>query len=449
MPFTDRQVNALRPRKVRYEVREPGRTGLCLRISPHGEKIWAFRYRYAGDHRRLVFGAYPEVGVADVHLKLAEAKKKLHAGHDPSVDALLRTQPVRRLPTIDVLVSRYVEHAAKTMRPKTVKEDRRILHTEVLSVWRGQLAKDITRSDVMELLKGIEDRGVYVMRNRVAGLLSRFFLFALDEGLIDASPAVQIRRLRKVSNEKVERARDRFLTEHEIQSFWHNLDNVPVTPSMRAALKWALVTGQRRGEVAATPRAEIDDRSALWAIPGTRTKNEQPQLLPLPDLAMQVLREADAARVRLEPTRKNRKDRRPYNPTPSPWLFPSKRHGRPISAEAMTCAIVRHRTTLGIGDATVHDLRRTVATWMGEIGIAKDLISAVLNHSPKNVTDLHYNKSILLPQKRKTMERWGAFLERVIAGQPVAADVVRLNVHPMKPKRLQGQPPTPAATGRP
>ncbi|MBS0153259.1 MAG: tyrosine-type recombinase/integrase [Nitrospira sp.] len=426
MPFTDRQVNALRPKKVRYEVREPGRSGLCLRISPHGEKIWAFRYRYAGDHRRLVFGTYPEVGVADVHLKLAEAKKKLHAGHDPNGDALLRTQPVRRQPTTEVLVDRYVEHAAKTMRPKTVKEDRRILHTEVLSVWPGRLAKDITRSDVMELLKGIEERGVYVMRNRVAGLLSRFFLFALDEGLIDASPAVQIRRLRKVSNEKVERARDRFLTKEEIQSFWHNLGNIPVTPSMRAALKWALVTGQRRGEVAGTPRAEIDDHSAVWAIPGTRTKNEQQQLLPLPDLALQVLQEADAVRVRPEPTRTNRKDRRPYDSTPSPWLFPSKRYGRPISAEAMTCAIVRHRSMLGIGDATVHDLRRTVATWMGEIGIAKDLIASILNHTPKGVTELHYNKATMIGQKRKAMERWGAWLERVIAGLPVRGEVVKL-----------------------
>jgi len=426
MPFTDRQVNGLRPKKVRYEVREPGRSGLCLRISPHGEKTWAFRYRYAGDHKRLVFGAYPDVGVADVHLKLAQAKKKLHAGHDPGADAVLKPQPVRRQPTIDDLVSRYVEHAAKTMRQKTVKEDRRILHTEVLAVWHGRMAKEITRSDVMELLKGIEDRGVYVMRNRTAGLLSRFFLFALDEGLIDASPAVQIRRLRKVSNEKVERARDRFLTKEEIQSFWHNLDDIPITPSMRAALKWALITGQRRGEVAGTPRAEIDDRSALWTIPGARTKNEQQQLLPLPDLALQILQEADVARVRREPTRKKRKDRRPFDPTPSLWLFPSKRYGRPISAEAMTCAIVRHRTVLGIGDATVHDLRRTVATWMGEMGIAKDLIASILNHSPKGVTDVHYNKATMLSQKRKAVERWAAWLERVIAGQPARGEVVKL-----------------------
>lgn len=426
MPFTDRQVDALRSRKVRYEVPEPGRTGLSIRISPHGVKSWAFRYRFNGQQKRLVFGVYPTLGVADVRLKLAAAKKVLDAGHDPGADTVLKPQPVRRQPTIDDLATRYLEHAAKTMRPKTVKEDRRILHTEVLSVWRGRMAKDITRSDLMELLKGIEDRGVYVMRNRTAGLLSRFFLFALDEGLIDASPAVQIRRLRKVSNEKVERARDRFLTKDEIRSFWHNLDAVPITPSMRTALKWALVTGQRRGEVAGTPRAEIDDRTRLWTIPGARTKNEQQQLLPLPDLARQVLTEADTARVRLEPTRKNRKDRHLYDPTPSQWLFPSKRYGRPISAEAMTCAIVRHRTALGIADATVHDLRRTVATWMGEIGIAKDLIASILNHAPKGVTEVHYNKATMLGQKRKAMERWGAWLERVIAGTLASKQVLSI-----------------------
>lgn len=425
MPFTDRQVHALRPRKIRYEVPEPGRSGLSLRISAHGKKTWAFRYRHGGDQRRIIFGTYPEIGVADAHIKLAAARKLLDAGQDPGTE-IVRPQPLRKQSGLSDLVRRYVEHATKTMRPKTVKEDQRILNKEVLSVWRGRLAKDIARTDVMDLLKGIEDRGVYVLRNRVAGVLSRFFLFALDEGLIDASPAVQIRRLRKVDSRRVERARDRFLSREEIRSFWHNIDTIPIIPSMRLALKWLLVTGQRRGEAIGAPRAEIDDAAAIWTIPGKRTKNERQQILPLPALAMQVLEEIDAARVRAQPTRLHRSDRTPYDPTPSPWLFPSPQYGKPITAEALTCAMIRHRTTLGIGDATVHDLRRTVATWMGEIGIPKDLISSILNHAPKGVTDAHYNMATMLHQKRNAMDRWGSWLERTIAGATTDAKVVSI-----------------------
>lgn len=425
MPFTDRQILALRSSKQRYEVPEPGRTGLSLRVTPHGAKTWAFRYRFHGEQKRLVLGQYPDLGLADVRLKLAEAKKTLDAGHDPGA-ARSTAQLIHRPLTVEDVVDRYLQQASRSVKPKTFQEDRRALHKEVLSVWRGRLVTEITRRDIMELLQGIEGRKVYVMRNRVAGLLTRFFFFALDEGLIDASPAVKIRRLRKVDGQKVERPRERFLNKEEIRSFWHGLDKIPLTPSMRAALRWALVTGQRRGEVAGTPRAEIDDRSALWTIPGSRTKNEHPQVLPLSPLAMQILQEADAVRVRPAPTRLNRKDRKAYDPTASPWLFPSARYGQPITPESMTCALVRHRVALGIGDATVHDLRRTVATWLGEMNVAKDLIASVLNHRPKTVTDLHYNHSTLLGQKRKAMERWGGWLEHVIAGQPVRSEVVRL-----------------------
>lgn len=436
MPFTDRQVNALRPKKLRYEISEPGRTGLSIRITPHGVKTWRFSYRYHGAQQRLVFGIYPTLSVADVHLKLAEARKQLEAGRDPGAAVAAARQAQKTAPTMADLAREYLErHAAKTMRPATIKEDARILNREILPPLRGRLVKDIGRQDVMDILNGIEDRGVYVMRNRVAGVFSRLFLFALDQGMIDASPAIKLRRLKKIGKKKIEQPRSHFLTKDEIRAFWHNLDAVPITPSLRAALRWALVTGQRRSEIAGTARHEIDDKTALWTIPAARTKNEQEQLLPLPTLALSVLKDADAARIRPQPTRLNRKDRRPYDGTPSPFLFPSTRHATPIKPGALTGAIDRHRNALGIGEATVHDLRRTMATWLGELGTAKDLISALLNHSPKGVTEQHYNKASMLGPKRKAMDTWSAWLERVLAGEQVEEDVIPISRGHRRPNR--------------
>jgi integrase len=198
-------------------------------------------------------------------------------------------------------------------------------------------------------------------------------------------------------------------------------------PAMRAALKWCLLSGQRRGEIAGTLHSEINDASALWTIPAERTKNGQQQLLPLPRLALDVLKEADSARVRPQPTRVNRTDRRPHDPTPSPWLFPSSRYSKPLTAESLTCVLIRHRKALRIGPGTVHDLRRSFATWLGELGTAKDLISALLNHAPKTVSDVHYNHASMLDPKRKAMERWSAWLERVIAGEDVPENVVPIS----------------------
>jgi hypothetical protein len=256
MPFTDRQVNALRPKIARYEVPEPGRTGLAVRVTSTGIKTWTFRYRFNGEQQRMVFGAYPAMSLADAREALAKAKKHLDTGHDPGAIVADIRHAERTAPTMAAVAQEYLDrHASRTMRPATVREDRRILDREIVPAWRHRRAKQITRRDLIVLLDAIEDRGARVLRNRVAGVLSRVFLFALDRGIVDASPAVNVKRLE-------EQPRKRFLSQDEIRAFWFGLDTVPITPAIKMALRWALVTGQRRGELAGARRDEIDLMSA-------------------------------------------------------------------------------------------------------------------------------------------------------------------------------------------
>jgi integrase len=420
MPFTDKQIAALKPKAQRYEKKEPGRTGLGMRVTPRGVKTWAFLYRFDGAQKRMVFGTYPKMGVADAHAALADARQKLRNNLDPGAILAEERQEEQEAETFDELVEEYLErHAKKNMKPRTAAEDERLLRREMLPDWRGRRAKDISRRDIIKLLDRIEDRGLSVTRNRVAGVLSRLYLFAMDRGIVDASPAGGIRRLPEV-------AREHFLEADEICSFWHGLDAADVTPAVRTALRFLLVTGQRRSETAGAARAEIDDVEQLWRLPAVRTKSDRENLVPLPPLAIRLLNEADCHRVRPIPTRPNRKDRAPYDPTPSPWLFPSTRHGKPIEPAALTRALNRNRDKLGIGDATVHDLRRTFATWNGEIGTPPEVLSALLNHGPKSITEQVYNQASILEPRRKAMTAWCSWLERVIAGEPVAENVVKL-----------------------
>lgn len=426
MAFTDRQVNSLRPRRSRYEIPEPGRTGLALRVSPFNVKTWCFRYRFHGVQKRMLLGTYPQRSLVDARLALADAKKKLDAGDDPGALMAEARRATRTAATVAELVQEYLTRHTRTMRPATIREDTRILDREILPHWRHRKAATIDRRDVMTLLNGIEDRGVGVMRNRIASVLSRLFLFGLNQGLVPASPAVTLPRLTRIGDRTIEQPRTRVLSQEEIRDFWQNLDKVPLTPAMRLALRWLLVTGQRRSDVAGAPRLEIDDKHRLWRIPGVRTKNKREQILPLPSLALDILKDADRMRIRPQPTRLNRKDRRPYDPTPSPWLFPSTRHAHPITPAALTCALVRHRAALGIGTASLHDLRRSFATHLGELGTPPDILSALLGHAPTTITKQVYDHSKLIEAKRKTMEKWSAWLSRVIAGKQTQGDVVRL-----------------------
>jgi integrase len=200
-----------------------------------------------------------------------------------------------------------------------------------------------------------------------------------------------------------------------------------MSPGVRTALRLLLVTGQRRAEVAGAMADEIDRIEALWRIPGERTKNGRENLVPLPRLAMDLIVETDSLRVRRQPVRLTRKGRPDYDPAPSPWLFPSWHLGSPIEPAALTRALNRNRAVLGIGDATVHDLRRTFATWHGEIGTPPEVISALLNHAPTTITGQVYNRASNLEPRRRAMEVWCGWLERVIAGEAVPQNVIRLS----------------------
>src|SRR5687768_1932556 len=108
MPFTDRQVNALRPKAARYEVPEPGRTGLRIRVTPNGIKTWAFRYWLHEKHHRMLFGTYPGLSLADARLKLADAKKKLSAGINPAMVEAEQRHAERTAGTIAQVAEAYL-----------------------------------------------------------------------------------------------------------------------------------------------------------------------------------------------------------------------------------------------------------------------------------------------------------------------------------------------------
>ncbi len=416
MPFTDKQIAALKPKSKRYGKKEPGRTGLEIRVTPRGQKTWNWTYRPAPGAKqvRMTLGEYPLMTVAGAHKAIAEAREKLKRGIDPGADLAAERQAEREAETLAELVDEYLSyHARPTMKASTAAEDERLLKREILCdpVLAKCKAKDISRRQLILALRRVEARGAVVLRNRVAGVLSRLFMFALDQGVIDASPAVGIKRLK-------EAPRDRYLSKEEIRAFWNGLDQADMTPQVRLALRLAIVLGQRRAEIAGAARAEIDDQECLWRLPAERAKNGRAHLIPLPPLAMRLIAEADQHRVRPKTVR-DTKGLTTYDPTPSPWLFPSWHKGKPIEPEALTRALNRNRDRLGIGDATVHDLRRTFATWHGDsdngVGTAPEVLSALLNHAPATITKQVYDRSENIGPRRKAMIAWSNWLERTVS----------------------------------
>ena len=119
-----------------------------------------------------------------------------------------------------------------------------------------------------------------------------------------------------------------------------------------------MLTGQRRGEVAGMRRDEIDLDKALWSMPGTRTKNGRPHVIPLCNQAVAILR----GMTQVE----------------SDYVFTA-------TADRAITAFVKVKKRLDLRMPatpawTLHDIRRTCATGMADIGIQPHIIEAVLNH---------------------------------------------------------------------
>ncbi len=397
MPFTDRQVAALKPKNERYEIREPGRTGLGVRVTPRGEKSWAFMYRFDRKQKRMTLGAYPAMSLSRAHRALAEAKDKLRNGIDPGAELAEAREAERNAETVAELAAEYIErHAKPNIKPDGVKECVRVLTREVLPYIGKLKVRDITRRDLITILDRIADRGSPVMMNRVATLLTGVFRFARDRGLRDDNPASEMRRQK-------EKARERVLTMEEINALWREMDRMKGWSVLPLSIKLMHATGQRRGEVVGMRWDEIEEN--IWRLPGERTKNGRENIIPLPPFVLGIISEIE-----------NHPVRQRDNNT-SPYLFPAHAPGEHISGQAASKWVIHYRDSLGINDGTLHDLRRTFATTHGDIGTAPEIISALLNHTPSTITARVYNRAAMIEPRQRAMERYCLWLEHVIGGR--------------------------------
>ena len=425
MKLTDRSIDALRARAARYEVWDESRKGFGVRVTPRGVKSFVWVYHFQGKPRRLTFGAYPALSLADAGVKLAEAKQLLDRGIDPGSRVVAERIADRQAETVADLVDTYLERYARP-RKRSASEDERILRKDVLPRWASQKARGITRRDVVKLLNEIVDRGAPIQANRTLTILRRMFRFAVGQAIIDMSPCDN------VEAPSAENQRDRALTETEIRLFWQALDTAAMEPNARRILRLMLVTGQRKGEVMGLNEQEIDFEKGLWTLPAARAKNGREHIIPLSPLARQIIGTAPAndlgyvfaSKLSGNPYRGQSIDHA------TRYLFeprsvPKPRRAAPSPRRGITSKLPSAPPLAGIVDRfTPHDLRRTAATRMRELGISRGDVKMVLNHVETDVTS-RYDRYDGLAEKRRALEIWGKRLEQVLSSETASSNVHR------------------------
>jgi integrase len=265
----------------------------------------------------------------------------------------------------------------------------------------GMPLADLHKRDVNRVIDPIVASGTKVAAARTFQIMRAMFSWAVGRGDLDRNP------MEKMPKPDDYTPRDRTLSEAEIKAFWDGISDACEIKSVARILKLCLATAQRVGEVAGMARAELDLEAGTWRIPEARSKNKHAHEVPLSPLAVILIREAmsDAG--------------------DSDFVFPGQRGVR-ISMNTVWGSVIDARAKLGLPHWTSHDLRRTAANLMQELGVFDSIIGHVLNHrsvTRATVTQKHYTPRIPHREMRQALELWADRLTAIINGRSVAAIV--------------------------
>lgn len=399
--LTDRFVAGVST-KTRTNYFDTKTPGLCLRVTPTGAKSWAFTYRVnGGPPQWITMGTYDAMTLLEARTTARGYRKTVDVDkRDPVADkkAAAAAEPVPVAPTLTVRTYAKTFIAFQKGKKKTWRNDEQKVDKYILPAWGDLPIAAITRKMVADRLTEIVASGITIGVNRIQTLISRFFIVALNQGVIDATPAARLIKRFK------ETARTRTLSEDEIRALWTALQ---YRPGEAADAIWLrLVLGQRGGETAGMLWRELDLDARTWLMDGTRTKNGRPHLVWLPDLALEVIRRRRSA----------------IASKTEPRVFPTlqSKHCNTRAEREL------YHVSATFEDFDWRDLRRTFATGLGNLGFDDGVIGRILNHASSGITQKHYNHAKYLPEKQSAMLAWERELTRILKNKPKTSRVIAM-----------------------
>jgi len=291
-------------------------------------------------------------------------------------------------------VTRYLERKRTMMKPRAFEEVERHLTNHAAPLHKLRLA-EIDRRIIAQRLGEIETANGPVARNRVRSSLSAFFSWALTEGLLEVNPVQGTAKLDEGGS------RERTLTQAELAELWSVLRNEP-NAQFADIVRLLILTGQRREEIGGLRWSEIERE--LIVLTPERTKNSRQHEVPLSRQAKAI--------IERQPKRKGRD-----------FIFGIGEMGfsgwsdcKARLDEALLAARRKHnRKAKAMSDWRIHDLRRTCATGMAELGVQPHIIEAVLNHVSGHKAGVAgiYNRARYEGEMRSALQAWADHLDQI------------------------------------
>jgi integrase len=360
--------------------------GYRLRLGSGGKTLrnWIVQYRRAGASRRVLLGSAEVVNAEAARAAAKKVLGRVALGEDPQADKRDRRGKDRL--TLRSLLDEYLAH--KKVSKHTLRGLTRYLTGSAFRPLHGMPVDTISRNDVAaRLLVVIREHGPIVAA-RARAALSTFFVWAMQMGLAEANPVIGTIKPQEG------KPRERVLSDAELAAIWAACKD----DDHGKIIKLLILLGARRAEVGGMAWTEIDLDRGLWRLPAERSKNGRAHELPLLPMARSII-------------------------TSVPKMVSRDRLFGMHSAAGFT-AWAKDKRALdarsGITAAwTVHDIRRSTATRMADIGIQPHVIEQVLNHQsghrsgPAGI----YNRSVYTKEVRTALALWEDHVRARIAAE--------------------------------
>ncbi len=379
-----------------YKIADSG--GMYLEVAPSGGKWWRYRYRFLGKEKRISLGVYPDVPLKKARERRDEARRLLADGVDPGENRkAMHAAGVDRAANSFEVVAR--EWFAKFEPQWAATHSSKIIRRLELDVfpWLGaRPVAEIAAPEVLKCLRRIEGRGALDTAHRAQQNCGQVFRYAVATGRAERDPTADLRGALPPAKHTHYAA----ITEPAaVGALLRAIDAFRGTFIVQSALRLAPLFFVRPGELRKAQWANFDLNKAEWRYLVTKTKTEH--LVPLASQAVKILRELRALTGERE------------------HVFPGRDPKKPLSDAAINAALRRmgYDTRTEI---TGHGFRAMARTILHqELDIVPEVIEHQLAHRVPDALGTAYNRTKFLPARRKMMQQWADYLDKVKAGAEV------------------------------
>ena len=395
MQLNARKVESLLPGNKRTQIFDKNQPNLALRIGASGVKTWSVVYKWHGRMKRFTIGTYPAVSLADARSRAREALRDVSRGNDPQEQKMI----TREAGTFGDLAAEYIQDWSQANKKSWV-EDQRQLDVYLLPAWKHVKASALTIDDVELLLETLASRAP-VQANRVRALLRHMYSWALSKRArrtnfaLEHNPCAFIRRPAR------ERARERVYSDDELKALWKAFGTIGLLGDV---FRLQLLTAVRPGEATAAEWRELELDRALWTQPGAKTKNGRVHVIPLSPPGVRIFQGLQQRQADLKNPIKRKSNfvfSNPRNPDmPMTWL---QKAGERVRDESK------------VQDFRPHDLRRTCATRLAEMGVPDAVLKMILNHSLGSDITGVYNQYKYFEERKQALDAWAKRLLMIVS----------------------------------